>query len=105
MSTVDRAALIEQADNYLRMVKCTERSCGTRVRYGELTDDANTHWHIKPGVALVAIPALPVIAKALLAPLREAAAHVDPKHCLCPICDERTRMLRLIDAIEAEVQP
>lgn len=38
---------------YLTMVKCVEQSCGTRVRYSELTDDANTHWHIKPGVALV----------------------------------------------------
>lgn len=33
--------------------KCTERNCGTRVRYGELTDDANTHWHVRKGVALV----------------------------------------------------
>lgn len=44
------------APRYLRMVKCVERSCGTRVRYGELTDDANTHWHIRPGIALVTIP-------------------------------------------------
>lgn len=39
----------------LLTVKCTERSCGQRVRHGELTDDANTHWHVKPGVALVPV--------------------------------------------------
>lgn len=32
--------------------KCTARQCGGRVRYSELTDDRNTHWHVKPDVAL-----------------------------------------------------
>lgn len=26
------------------LTRCTERTC-TGVRYSELTDDANTHWH------------------------------------------------------------
>lgn len=25
--------------------KCTKTNCGNKVRYSELTDDANTHWH------------------------------------------------------------
>lgn len=37
--------------------RCTERNCG-RVRHSELTDDANTHWHSKRGVALVPVSEL-----------------------------------------------
>jgi hypothetical protein len=43
----------EQPEMVLLTEKCTERNCGTRVRYGELTDDVNTHWHIRRGIALV----------------------------------------------------
>lgn len=41
-----------EAEMVLRTEKCTERNCGTRVRYSELTDAANTHWHVRKGVAL-----------------------------------------------------
>lgn len=36
---------------------CTQRSCG-RVRYSEMTDDANTHWHVRRGVGLVPVSSL-----------------------------------------------
>lgn len=44
---------IPETQMVLLTEKCTGRTCGGRVRYGELTDPANTHWHIRKGVALV----------------------------------------------------
>lgn len=43
------------AEYVLLTEKCTglSHACEGRIRYGELTDDANTHWHVKRGVALV----------------------------------------------------
>lgn len=39
---------------YLPLEKCTERNCGSRVRYSELTDDLNTHWH-RSGVRFMSL--------------------------------------------------
>lgn len=41
---------------YLPLEKCIERNCGDRVRYSELTDDLNTHWH-RSGVQFVSLAA------------------------------------------------
>lgn len=41
---------------YLPLEKCIERSCGDRVRYSELTDDLNIHWH-RSGVQFVSLAA------------------------------------------------
>jgi hypothetical protein len=55
-NTTANACPLHDGDNRAEMVllteRCTERNCGTRVRYGELTDDLNTHWHVRKGVAV-----------------------------------------------------
>lgn len=38
--------------------RCTSRDCSGRVRYSELTDNLNTHWHVRPGASLVAAGAV-----------------------------------------------
>lgn len=90
MSTIDKAALIEQADN-----------AAAACRGWTTTTD-------------VIATALPVIAKALLAPLREKHSEHQCGISGCPRvgkCEECARdkhpcpTARLIDAIEAEVQP
>lgn len=46
----------QQMTEYVLLTeRCTQRECGDRIRYSELTDDQNTHWHVKPGVSLVVV--------------------------------------------------
>lgn len=59
----------------LRLVVCTERSCGNRVRYSELTDDLNTHWHIAPGLAMFSVERL--VTEAVAAERERVAAAID----------------------------
>ena len=101
MSAIDRAALIEQA------ARVQWASCWPGVPWP--ADDAMTveTWSHDTAAAL------PVIAKALLAPLRELHKPVlyDGKFPLGPqVCDwcdvtAPCPTVRLLDAIEAEVQP
>lgn len=81
MSTIDRAALIERAGEAIR--RNLPVSLSSRLH----TDEQD----------VVACATLPIIAKALLAPLREWIDTLPGQF--------RTEAERRLDAIEAEVQP
>ncbi|MBK7823583.1 MAG: hypothetical protein IPJ61_21590 [Tessaracoccus sp.] len=104
MSTIDKAALIEQA---------------AEAAWGEFEDDSDPWAKQQPKVTVptreAAARTLPVIAKALLAPLRELHTPIErfPRGdgnsfpMVCPECKYwgPCPTVRLLDAIEAEVQP
>ena len=132
MSTIDRAALIEQA------AKAIWEDSHPAPTWGgwESAPSLSQRYHLQ-----IAAPALPVIAKALLAPVRELhyAAYQDAnRNPICPDCQGKAGThpcgcwakydtepvcgvcwegwkymavpypcptVRLLDAIEAEVQP
>jgi len=103
MSTIDKAALIEQAALQMFFLDCGN------VPSDEYRADPEFDACFREPVAAT----LPVIAKALLAPLRElhhtVVAYSDfamttgRRECVCGRSDCPT--VRLLDAIELEVQP
>lgn len=109
MSTVDRDALIEQAA--VPIFRDIVRSQG----YDPDDPEEMSDWsesdlgYMQTDSRIHATLALPVIAKALLAPLRELhhEREVGPLagYCVMDGCVHPCPTVRLLDAIDADVQP
>lgn len=84
--------------------RCTDRHCG-RLRYGELTDDLNTHWHVKRGACLVPLAAVRADCEAEMES-RVAQAVADTQRQIeSAVSDERRRIEEALELLRELIDP